>query len=216
MRNFLSSRALRTVAKYASKLTKICINIKNTWKCILVSYCLIIATRLESSCFLNEWIFFLDTNRPYECEACKIRYMNFGDLKKHMRLHHPDATIPENILEQKPSLKCPTCMRMFKCPLKLEQHILLHSGGAEKFQCELCPMLYSNSLVLKQHYSINHRGMPMPLHLTTKIFSNCTICERKCKSASDLENHMKMHTGIHINRLHSLNIKIMLFICRSE
>ena len=83
----------------------------------------------------------------------------------------------------------------------------------EKFKCDVCDKIFSDSCSLKQHKGI---------HTGDKSY-RCDICDKVFDTSSNLKNHEKIHTGdkpykcdvcdkVFTNSSHSMRHKRMVII----
>jgi hypothetical protein len=146
----------------------------------------------------------------FNCALCEVRYFRPHDLVLHYTKYHPESAVPDDLNFRRSKLPCSICGRKIGSIEKLQAHEKLHRGeenlslvsvdfqflladGGVKFQCELCPFLYSEAAFLKAHYKIaHHRNKQVKIELEEKK-NDCSLCQRTFNDAKLLKDHLKAH-----------------------
>ena len=109
---------------------------------------------------------------PYECKACKRRFKQSANLKKHERIH----------IGEKP-FECKTCKNAFSQSGDLRKHERIHTGE-KPYECKTCNKTFSSSHAFKYHERI---------HTCEKPYE-CNICQKTFSASHNLKKHEKIHT----------------------
>ncbi|CAG4933253.1 unnamed protein product [Parnassius apollo] len=136
--------------------------------------------------------------RPYVCPFCSKRFRQVASLIRHKRTH----------TGEKP-YSCPICDKKFADKNLVRKHQSVHSDE-KNFSCHLCNKSVKSKTALNAHLSLHTNekqnicsfcGMAFSMkgNLQTHIrrvhserSGQCTVC---LKTFSDLEVHMRKHTG---------------------
>jgi uncharacterized Zn-finger protein len=89
----------------------------------------------------------------------------------------------EKQLEEQ-TLKCSHCVKSFKFPSQLKQHLRTYSGD-KPFKCLQCSKSFKTSSNLKTHLKI---------HLGEKSFK-CLECSKSFTQSVNLKTHLRIHSG---------------------
>lgn len=81
--------------------------------------------------------------------------------------------------------QCKMCPQIFSSKADLQLHTQIHMREAKPYKCSQCPKAFANSSYLSQHTRI---------HLGIKPY-RCDICQRKFTQLSHLQQHIRTHTG---------------------
>ncbi|XP_039439786.1 zinc finger protein 431-like isoform X1 [Culex pipiens pallens] len=156
-----------------------------------------------------------ETERPYKCEVCPLRFGCLNSKKVHeQRAHgmHPNFEVPAKIInpvvcehcgrvfENKTCLAshtrakhkksdnvptCNICRKTFTARSSLERHMLLHNNE-KPFACSQCDKTYRRNLDLKHHVELVHEG---------KNPHFCAECAQSFQSYQALYLHKKFTHG---------------------
>lgn len=108
--------------------------------------------------------------KPFSCHICNKKFAYRSLLKKHQSVHSDER-----------KYSCHLCNKCFKSRTALNVHIGLHSNERQNV-CNFCGMAFSVKGNLRTHIRRIH----------SEKSGQCTIC---LKTFSDLEVHMRKHTG---------------------
>ncbi|XP_067615273.1 zinc finger protein rotund-like isoform X2 [Eurosta solidaginis] len=117
----------------------------------------------------------------------------------HMAHHHSASAtallvVPQPINASKMTLggggtgrkyQCKMCPQIFSSKADLQLHTQIHMREAKPYKCTQCSKAFANSSYLSQHTRI---------HLGIKPY-RCEICQRKFTQLSHLQQHIRTHTG---------------------
>nr|XP_036229550.1 zinc finger protein rotund isoform X2 [Bactrocera oleae] len=121
----------------------------------------------------------------------------------HMTHHHSASTaallvVPQPINASKMNVtlgaggsgtgrkyQCKMCPQIFSSKADLQLHTQIHMREAKPYKCTQCSKAFANSSYLSQHTRI---------HLGIKPY-RCEICQRKFTQLSHLQQHIRTHTG---------------------
>uniref|UniRef100_A0A0K8UL03 Zinc finger protein rotund n=1 Tax=Bactrocera latifrons TaxID=174628 RepID=A0A0K8UL03_BACLA len=121
----------------------------------------------------------------------------------HMSHHHSASTaallvVPQPINASKMNVtlgaggsgtgrkyQCKMCPQIFSSKADLQLHTQIHMREAKPYKCTQCSKAFANSSYLSQHTRI---------HLGIKPY-RCEICQRKFTQLSHLQQHIRTHTG---------------------
>ncbi|XP_059621717.1 zinc finger protein rotund-like [Phlebotomus argentipes] len=81
--------------------------------------------------------------------------------------------------------QCKMCPQIFSSKADLQLHTQIHMREAKPYKCSQCSKAFANSSYLSQHTRI---------HLGIKPY-RCEICQRKFTQLSHLQQHIRTHTG---------------------
>uniref|UniRef100_A0A1Q3F647 C2H2-type domain-containing protein n=1 Tax=Culex tarsalis TaxID=7177 RepID=A0A1Q3F647_CULTA len=156
-----------------------------------------------------------ETERPYKCDVCPLRFGCTNSKKVHeQREHgmHPDFEAPAKVFnpvvcehcgrvfENKTCLAshtrakhtkmesvptCNICGKTFTARSSLERHMLLHNNE-KPFACSQCDRTYRRNLDLKHHIELVHEG---------KNPHFCAECAQSFHSYQSLYLHKKFTHG---------------------
>lgn len=121
-----------------------------------------------------------DKNTYFDCTLCSMRYTNFGNLSRHIRVFH----------EKKKDHYCDVCGRAFANSTTLKTHKLTHTQNPPdltnaNIPCTACGKSFRNKDKLRSHQRYHH---------PTNIIS-CEICNKTCTQKHVYNMHMLTHTG---------------------
>jgi len=139
--------------------------------------------------------------RKYRCTECGKCYRDGHDLARHKRSHSSEKTF-----------ECPVCSKRFSSSSYLVMHGRIHRGE-KLYKCQLCNKTFSQPGYLKAHMGVHTEDKPHMCSLCNKCFRQssglrqhkhcvhsdkrphqCPHCEVKCKTNSDLQRHVNVHT----------------------
>lgn len=85
--------------------------------------------------------------RPFVCKTCDSAFDSASSLELHRLQKH--------LKPKGEKLKCTECMRVFKFPSQLKQHMASHFGE-KNFECKFCEKSYFKANNLRRHYQNAH------------------------------------------------------------
>jgi KRAB domain-containing zinc finger protein len=123
----------------------------------------------------------------YLCYICGDVFDTFRKLKYHEKRIHEDNK-SQQILELNNPMKyiCEVCGKIFKFPVLLKNHALIHQRTGEQFMCEVCGVVRKNKWLLKQH-QISHSNLREHV---------CRVCHTAYKTSNALITHERNCHGI--------------------
>lgn len=145
----------------------------------------------------------LDDNIPTPCDQCDRVFPNSRLLSRHKRHTH----VPEAL-----KVQCPYCvakfgrrhnmyahMRTHHKDKPIEEHITQQRKFPRQYACEQCDGTYTSKYYLLAHMKIKHNPDSAPkkperIILPKKRFL-CTLCGSKFDTQSNLDVHIRRHTG---------------------
>lgn len=127
----------------------------------------------------------------FECDICKIEFMNIENLNQHKRIHSI----------QKIYFECHICALKFYRLQDLKQHNLIHSlMDRIILKCNICNAVFQHEVQLNQHKQIH-----LDPDNTTKVKRQkilfkkkdepkiCNICDLEFDLSEDLQQHKLTH-----------------------
>ncbi|XP_046546625.1 zinc finger protein 239-like [Haliotis rubra] len=137
------------------------------------------------------------TDKSYGCPICKDTFLQSSQLLGHMQTHQ--------VQKQGNVTMCIVCGSQFKQASSLRKHMHCHmreSGKgltelvakvdpalmpvAEAYPCEQCDLVFRSKNRKAVHVRYVHKQMTP---------NKCVLCEKNFYSPSELERHMRTHTG---------------------
>ncbi|KAG8512612.1 LOW QUALITY PROTEIN: PR domain zinc finger protein 5, partial [Galemys pyrenaicus] len=120
----------------------------------------------------------------YACPQCESSFTSEEILSEHLQTLHQKPT------EEK-EFKCKNCGKKFPVKQALQRHFELHQEtcrGDARFVCKAgsCGKRLKSRSALRRHQENVHEGDPKKKLL-------CSVCNKKCSSASSLQEHRKIH-----------------------
>ncbi|XP_012931365.1 PR domain zinc finger protein 5 isoform X1 [Heterocephalus glaber] len=122
--------------------------------------------------------------KDYACPQCESSFASEEILAEHLQTLHQKPT------EEK-EFKCKNCGKKFPVKQALQRHFEQHQvtcRGDDRFVCKAdsCGKRLKSRDALKRHQENVHSG-------DTKKKLICSVCNKKCSSASSLQEHRKIH-----------------------
>ncbi|CAH2089994.1 unnamed protein product [Euphydryas editha] len=108
--------------------------------------------------------------KPFSCNICNKKFAHKSLVKKHQSVHSDER-----------NYACHLCSKSFKSRTALNVHIGLHTNKKQNV-CNFCGMAFAMKGNLQTHIRRIH----------SEKSGQCTVC---LKTFSDLEVHMRKHTG---------------------
>jgi hypothetical protein len=133
----------------------------------------------EFNCVTNKGLHSHETSihlKPFECEACGVRFGREIYLKRHIISVH----------EEKRPFQCNSCDAKFKWKPNLKRHTDTVHEGKKPYMCNLC-----------EFYSASKQGIynhEMSVHSKKKPFK-CNVCDASFSLEYQLKSHMTVHEG---------------------
>uniref|UniRef100_A0A8B9WSR8 Zinc finger protein n=1 Tax=Bos mutus grunniens TaxID=30521 RepID=A0A8B9WSR8_BOSMU len=120
----------------------------------------------------------------YACPYCESSFTSEEILAEHLQTLHQKPT------EEK-EYKCKSCGKKFPVKQALQRHFEQHQEtcqGDARFVCKAdsCGKRLKSKEALRRHQENVHTGDPKK-----KLI--CSVCNKKCSSASSLQEHRKIH-----------------------
>ncbi|KAB1282485.1 PR domain zinc finger protein 5 [Camelus dromedarius] len=120
----------------------------------------------------------------YACPQCESSFTSEEILAEHLQTLHQKPT------EEK-EFKCKSCGKKFPVKQALQRHFEQHQEtcrGDARFVCKAdsCGKRLKSKDALRRHQENVHAGDPKK-----KLI--CSVCNKKCSSASSLQEHRKIH-----------------------
>ncbi|KAF9801481.1 hypothetical protein SFRURICE_013261 [Spodoptera frugiperda] len=108
--------------------------------------------------------------KPYSCNICFKKFKDTGHMKRHLYVHSDEK-----------NFTCHVCNKSVKTKNALKAHMQTHSNEKNNI-CNYCGMAFSFKGNLQVHIKRMH----------SERSGHCTVC---LKTFSDLQAHMRKHTG---------------------
>nr|XP_034491118.1 PR domain zinc finger protein 5 isoform X2 [Marmota flaviventris] len=126
----------------------------------------------------------LGCTEDFACPQCESSFPSAEILAEHLQMLHQRPT------EEK-EFKCKICGKKFPVQQALQRHSEQHQEmcrGDARFVCRAnsCGKRLKSKDALKRHQENVHAGDP-------KKKLVCSVCSKKCSSASSLQEHRKVH-----------------------
>ncbi|XP_077878300.1 PR domain zinc finger protein 5 isoform X1 [Ictidomys tridecemlineatus] len=126
----------------------------------------------------------LGYTEDFACPQCESSFPSAEILAEHLQMLHQRPT------EEK-EFKCKICGKKFPVQQALQRHSEQHQEmcrGDARFVCRAnsCGKRLKSKDALKRHQENVHAGDP-------KKKLVCSVCSKKCSSASSLQEHRKVH-----------------------
>ena len=103
----------------------------------------------------------------FQCGICPASRKNYGDLKKHEKLHMEPREKKKTSLQD---FKCLICEKVFRTKSNIKKHILSVHEKLRNFKCHLCENAYLDSSALNFH--LERHKTPEEEHI------QCDICSK--------------------------------------
>lgn len=171
----------------------------------------------------------LPEDREFVCDVCAKSFAKRSGFEDHVKYHTAPQDRPH---------KCSYCGNGFTTPYQLKRHVARLHEKTNNFICEDCGKGYATNSLLSAHRHKNHRDKEMdPLrkgckyvhcercekrvsqlnfeaHTANNCFEGdqqmeCTICQRKLKTAKSLKAHMRL---LHPDRESGLSCPYCAFL----
>ncbi|XP_061635367.1 PR domain zinc finger protein 5 isoform X5 [Phyllopteryx taeniolatus] len=122
--------------------------------------------------------------KEFKCRNCGKKFPVKQALQRHV-LHCSETVSPSG--DAKAHHQCSVCHSSFSSESSFEQHKEACKGDA-RFICkeESCGKRFKSKDALKKHKGNVHTG-------SARRKLTCTICNRKCSSSLNLQEHRKIH-----------------------
>ncbi|NXL46163.1 ZFP3 protein, partial [Podilymbus podiceps] len=120
----------------------------------------------------------------YQCRFCTFFSLYFTSMVRHSYIH----------TGAKP-YSCEFCHSAFANPSGLKRHRQLHAGKEMPFACEECNKTFKTSNHLQKHSLIHIKNEYELGHCLCPQFYQCAECEYATYVLSNLELHVRTHTG---------------------
>ncbi|XP_070179185.1 zinc finger protein 90-like [Littorina saxatilis] len=170
---------------------------------------------------------------PFRCQQCSARFPNSCELKEHCKEAHPvekthqckycdytpkqSGNLRKHMIrvhknEFKGEFQCDLCPDTFTSASDMSRHRTRVHLSEKKFKCEICSAFFTGKILLKQHWTKDHKLKPykcdqchaafgektslkshLLIHTGLKPFK-CEECPAAFRQASNLTNHMKIHS----------------------
>lgn len=108
--------------------------------------------------------------KPYSCPICNKKFADKNLVRKHQSVHSDER-----------NFMCHLCNKSMKSKTALNAHLTLHTNEKQNI-CSFCGMAFAMKGNLQTHIKRVH----------SEKSGQCTVC---LKTFSDLEVHMRKHTG---------------------
>ncbi|XP_061544025.1 zinc finger and BTB domain-containing protein 40 [Phycodurus eques] len=142
--------------------------------------------------------------KPYHCKHCDMSFSVAAALAYHTKKKHSEGKM----------YACQYCKAVFAQSIELTRHVRTHTGD-RPYVCRECGKGHSQASGLTVHLQTFH-NMSQPLNcqkcclsfqtleehqkhieeLHLKVFHKCPTCSKVFTSASLLDKHKSIHTGI--------------------
>ena len=132
----------------------------------------------EASIDENEWYTFVTNDKVTDSETIDNTEMNFKENKSEENV----KSIVVN--ENKKSVQCTFCEKLFKEFRYLKQHERIHTGELS-YECEKCNKRFMQKGHLRSH-EVKHTG---------EESHECKTCKKRFKQKYGLDMHVRIHTG---------------------
>ncbi|XP_058577477.1 PR domain zinc finger protein 5 isoform X4 [Neofelis nebulosa] len=122
--------------------------------------------------------------KEFKCKNCGKKF----PVKQALQRHVLQCTAKSSLKDSSRSFQCSVCNSSFNSALSFEQHQDTCRGDA-RFVCKAdsCGKKLKSKDALRRHQENVHAGDPKK-----KLI--CSVCNKKCSSASSLQEHRKTHS----------------------
>ena len=107
----------------------------------------------------------------FKCDKCDFKTSHRESYEDHLIIKHSD---------QKPSIKCPSCDKLFLTRRKMLNHVTIQHGE-KRFECDMCGNKYTTRGLLNGHKK--------EVHEINEV--DCEMCGKTFKNRARLQNHIK-------------------------
>ncbi|XP_010856615.1 PREDICTED: PR domain zinc finger protein 5 isoform X2 [Bison bison bison] len=121
--------------------------------------------------------------KEYKCKSCGKKF----PVKQALQRHVLQCSAKSSLKDSSRSFQCSVCNSSFSSASSFEQHQETCQGDA-RFVCKAdsCGKRLKSKEALRRHQENVHTGDPKK-----KLI--CSVCNKKCSSASSLQEHRKIH-----------------------
>ncbi|XP_040330696.1 PR domain zinc finger protein 5 isoform X3 [Herpailurus yagouaroundi] len=122
--------------------------------------------------------------KEFKCKNCGKKF----PVKQALQRHVLQCTVKSSLKDSSRSFQCSVCNSSFNSASSFEQHQETCRGDA-RFVCKAdsCGKRLKSKDALRRHQENVHAGDPKK-----KLI--CSVCNKKCSSASSLQEHRKTHS----------------------
>ncbi|KAJ8961104.1 hypothetical protein NQ318_008780 [Aromia moschata] len=131
---------------------------------------------------LNKHISKHNSVRKFPCSICNKIFIHQSNLRQHLKVHFDEKRY-----------RCHICSKGFKARRTLMLHIKIHNNERD-FPCDKCDKAFTNKFDLLRHGKLH----TVELESDKNVPGNprqCEVCGKLCQSLSDLQKHIRVHTG---------------------
>lgn len=118
--------------------------------------------------------------KMFDCSICNKTFSDERNLIQHKKQHTSRV------------YDCEYCQESFEKKPELKKHVFgIHSHELKTYECNQCSEKFHLESLLKSH-SLSH--FPKKMNIKTGRFQ-CEYCPMSLSSNSDLQRHIRTHTG---------------------
>ena len=131
-------------------------------------------------------------DQEIKCNVCSFKFKHKRYLRVHMKIKHttdPTVTAKAKKVSKDKSQNrlCTICNNLFHSRNILSHIREMHPEVSLGHTCQLCPMTFTKSWMLKRHIAA--------VHEQERKF-NCAICSFKAKRLAHIADHMNIHNQV--------------------